>query len=261
MTNHTFGLVLFVWDGTTNYGAIKILVIKRRCSYPFGDFVNGSYDPRSGNFEADMKHRFSLMTAEEKTFIDSMNFATIFFKFWLMHPETSIVLPEELAKYNSRKLKFNETFVRHDHGERLQAWLRSTAHIGLFEMFEFPKGRARDSAEGEIEAAKRETLEETNIHDDMYDILPMDPVKHNFIGTDDHRTYRRTYYFGRMKQDRVRSNINHKQRAQRLEVDEITWLDLDTLEKHVPIYNNIYAAVREHCANEVIGRVTAIADA
>lgn len=244
MTHPTYGLVLLRWDGHSPADRIKVLVIKRRCSYPFGDFVEGRYDPRAPDFEARMKHRFSLMTSEEKSFIDCLDYNLMHFKYWLIAPNTTIVKPNELAIFRAHQAKFVDTFVRPDNGARLQSWLRSTAHINMFSLIEFPKGRAYNSHESQLAAAQRETLEETGIHPDLYEVLEVPPIKLSYVGSDDYKTYNRTYFIARMKNNRARTNISHKQRGQRLEVDEIDWLDLATLELNVEIYKSIYRVIR-----------------
>ena len=253
-TSETFGLVLINWDGTWDLSAVQILVIMRRCSYPFGDFVNGKYDKTHEKFEEDMKRRFSLMTAEEKSFISSMNFPVIYFKYWLILPETSLVPPAEKGKYENRKDKFKRTFIQHDNGVQLQSWLNSTKHLELFDLCEFPKGRASNADETPLETAIRETKEETNIHEGLYDILPDVPsIYHSFVGSDDRKSYGRTYFFGRMhKTPRMHATISHNKRNQRLEVDNILWMPLGTLEKMVLLYANVYQRVRNYCMAELM---------
>lgn len=247
----TYGLILFEWDGKSDPSTVQLLTIMRRCSYPFGDFVNGRYNPKSPTFEADMCHRFGLMTAEEKSFVASMNFSIMYHKYWLTCPETSVVSPEDLRLYRKRKEMFKRTFLDEDAGARLQSWLNRTHHLEFFDLWEFPKGRQYQQSETPLQTAVRETKEETNIHEDLYNIVSIDPLYHRYIGADDHVAYGRTYYFGRMKPSvRLHMNVNHSLHSQRLEVSQIMWIELRTLERHLSIYNNIYQRIRTYCITQ-----------
>lgn len=249
MTNDTCGLVIFRHKGPNN--KIQLLVIKRRCSYAFGDFVTGAYDARRADWDKQLRHRLSHMTIEEKSFIDSLDFHTIYYKYSLSLPMTQLTQTTELEKYKTRLNKFNQTFINNDVGEHLRQALRDSSHLNLFDLFEFPKGRpTRD--ERAIDAAIRETLEETNISPEHYKILnPDEPLRHNYTGADDHRDYKRLYFFARLEENRrLHTDVAHSQRNQRLEIDMIDWLDLDFLEAKLPLYATIYQRVRHYVMNE-----------
>lgn len=57
-------------------GNYEILMIKKKCSYAFSEFIRGDYDPCRKH---DLSYMFDMMTIEEKRIILSMNFVMIWF--------------------------------------------------------------------------------------------------------------------------------------------------------------------------------------
>lgn len=255
MGNDTYGLVLFRFGADkTDINNIQLLVIKRRCSYAFGDFVNGTYQPTSHDFEDQLKHRINFMTSEEKTFIESLDFDLMFFKYHLSLPNKNVTTTEEFSKYITRLNKFRSTFLDADYGLKLRRFLKETSHINMLDLLEFPKGRPMPN-ETALTTAIRETEEETNIGPDHYQILNRDrPFNHTYTGADDKRIYKRIYFFGRINGDdkRLHTSVTHKCHSQRFEIEEILWLPIKFLELCLPLYSSVYNEVRAYAMNSFL---------
>jgi 8-oxo-dGTP pyrophosphatase MutT (NUDIX family) len=188
------------------------------------------------------------MTSAEKILIRTCNFNAMFFQYWLMDPDTQIVSPDDLAKFNEKKNKFLVNFFNPDRGKRLIQLLTETSYISLLTLYEFPKGHSMHG-ETPLDAAKRETIEETGIGEDAYEILSSESIKHEFTGQDDKKKYIRYYFFAEMKNPRTHTMVNHRSKTQRLEVDEIIWMSLSVLEENMPIYSIVYSHIRSHAVN------------
>lgn len=136
---------------------IEVLIVQRRTTYAFDDFVLGAY---RNNRETLIK-LFNNMTVHEKHIINSCNFEFIWYHF---RPERTPYLPS----YNTAKNKFESRFT-HDRGKMLRHIINDSKNRSL--IYEFPKGRC-NGREKPINCAVREFGEETGIAKSNYKIIP-----------------------------------------------------------------------------------------
>lgn len=111
-------------------GCYEVLMIKKRYTYLFIEFVRGLYDPYKDH---DLEYMFDQMTITEKSLIQSRNFNTIW-NYCNGEPSKS----SERTKFNWAQRKYN-TLVEREDGILLRL-LSNTKNASL--MWEIPKGRA-----------------------------------------------------------------------------------------------------------------------
>lgn len=137
-------------------GRYEILMIKKRHTYAFIEFVRGMYDPYK---DYDLEYMFDAMTITEKSIIHTRKFDTL----WGVcngEPTKST----ERSVYN-KSLKKYSTLV-----ERgvLLTLISNTTNATL--LWEIPKGRPNKKETASV-SATREFEEETGLSKDSYRIL------------------------------------------------------------------------------------------
>lgn len=153
---HSYGVACVRKNPDT--GCYEILMIKKRYTYLFIEFVRGLYDPYKDH---DLEYMFDQMTITEKSLIQSRNFSTIW-NYCNGEPSKS----SERTKFNWAQKKYNALVERED-GILLRL-LSNTKNASL--LWEIPKGRA-NKKETPLISATREFEEETGLTKDSYRIL------------------------------------------------------------------------------------------
>jgi 8-oxo-dGTP pyrophosphatase MutT (NUDIX family) len=210
----------------TKYPKIKFLMIQRKDTMGYIDFVRGKYDIRPGfEKERDKKIRVCLdeMTQKEKDNLLLKDFDTIWNDLWVNHDSKCFKNEYELAKKKYINLNIPDLIKK-----------SSTTYV--FQEFGFPKGR-RNMKETNIACAEREFFEETGYDKDCYDFIKNYPIiKEEFMGTNNVE-YRHIYYLVKIK-DRVpppKIDINNK--VQTGEVRNIGWFTLNECLKLIRPYD------------------------
>ncbi len=144
----------------TESGNYEVLMIKKRATYSFIDFIRGRYDP--------MRHyalelMFSGMTINEKILIRTKDFKTIWMYCYGQEPSKN---SDKLLHAKSLK-KFTQ-LCEYQNGEFLLDLLNRSTNAEL--LWEIPKGRLGKN-ESPIDSAIREFEEETGINKSMYQLL------------------------------------------------------------------------------------------
>jgi 8-oxo-dGTP pyrophosphatase MutT (NUDIX family) len=167
-------------------------MVQKRYTYFYVEFVLGHYNRTS---EERLVYLFNNMTNEEKIVILSLDFGKLWYKIWLVDPESVYaphdkrLNPDELSRYNNCKKHFERSFLC-DGGERLRALISKTRNNGT--VWEIPKGRAHPQ-ELPLESATREVEEETGISSDAYRVLFDIPVRKTTT-TNPRARYENNYY-------------------------------------------------------------------
>lgn len=137
-------------------GCYEILMIKKRHTYAFVEFVRGVYDPYK---DYDLEYMFDAMTITEKSIIQTRRFEIL----WsICNSEPS--KGAERSVYNRSLKKYTSL---HDRGTLLRLLSNST-NANL--LWEIPKGRS-NKKETPLISAVREFQEETGLSKDAYRIL------------------------------------------------------------------------------------------
>ncbi len=137
----------------------EILMVKKRHTYCFIEFVRGIYDPFK---DRDLEFLFSSMTITEKAIVQSRRFDLL----WdLCHNRKPSKYDQTLYARSSRKF---QTLCERDGGNILTQLLCNTRNETL--LWEIPKGRSGKN-ETAIMSAVREFGEETGLNKNAYRIL------------------------------------------------------------------------------------------
>ena len=110
----------------------QILMVKKRYSYSYADFVAGKYSCADENKISSL---FSGMTSEEKMEIESNNFSQMWYRIWRYNPEIENCSSKERGNYNIAKKKYISTSKKHDLIEMLNNTKISDC------IWDIPKGR------------------------------------------------------------------------------------------------------------------------
>ena len=107
----------------------------------------------------------------------------------------------------------------------------------------FPKGR-RNSKEKNIECAKREFEEETNLTDINYNILNITPLEESYMAINCVK-YKHIYYIGQIKNIKLMDNVlllNNNNESQKIEIGDIKWFK----------FNEAFTIIRDYNINKKI---------
>ena len=198
------------------FPTIKFLMIQRKDTMGYIDFVRGKYDIRLGyEKERDEKIKICLdeMTRQEKVNLLTKDFDTIWKDLWVNHDSKCFKNEYELAKKKYTSLDIPELISK-----------SITTYV--FQEFGFPKGR-RNMKETNIACAEREFFEETGYDKDCYDFIKNYPIiKEEFMGTNNVE-YRHIYYLVKIKDKVPPPKIDIYNKVQTGEVQNIGWFTLD----------------------------------
>ena len=148
---------------------MEILLIQKRCSYYYAEFILGHYTKTD---DRKIIYLMNNMTIDEKLCILSFDFGNMWYKLCLINPEmpTSKIAPDEYERYARCKRKFEQGFMPNK--ERLRNLIdRSRCNNTVWEI---PKGRKSNPQEKDLNCAIREFREETGIDETLYELLPDD---------------------------------------------------------------------------------------
>jgi hypothetical protein len=206
---------------------IKFLMICRKHTLGFSEFIRGNYDPN--NIEGTM-FLFQQMVAEEieSIRVNSDNFAILWEKFW-MEPTRKTIFEKD---YKKAKLKFEQLKTSND--MTLNDYINKITPLWKFPEWGFPKGR-RNKTENNIVCAVREFEEETGYTKNDYILLEgIKPLVEDFTGTNAVR-YRHVYYLACSSSDKT-PLIDSDNRHQAPEIGNIGYYT----------FNEIYNLIRPH---------------
>lgn len=198
----------------SSYPKVKFLMIQRKDTMGYIDFVRGKY-PDNDTIAKQKMLRVCLneMTAEEKNNLLSKSFDTIWDDLWVNH---------ESKCYRNEKASAKVKFERLDIKSLID---QSETHFD-FQEFSLPKGR-KNMRENNIACAEREFCEETGYTKEHYKFIKNYPTIHEeFMGTNG-VAYRHIYYLVKMKDDIPPPGIDHNNIVQTGEVRNLGWFTFD----------------------------------
>jgi ADP-ribose pyrophosphatase YjhB (NUDIX family) len=192
-----------------NYPKTKFLMIQRKDTMGFTDFVRGKYPDDNTELSKILPIFLNEMTKKEKDNLLSKSFDEIWSELWVNHDSKCFK-----NEYDTAYKKYQRLDIPN---------LIQNSHTSFdFQEFGFPKGR-RNMKETNISCAEREFFEETGYDKNSYDFIKNYPTIHEeFIGTNGVK-YRHIYYLVKMKDDILPPRIDYKNKIQTGEVQNIGW--------------------------------------
>lgn len=198
---------------------IKLLLIRRKNSLGFIEFMRGRYDV---NDTHSVTHLIHQMTAEEREMLLKQDFDDVWVNLWKNNSRNKIYEREYQISFEKfkelDKTIIKETFPKYD----IPEW-------------GFPKGR-RNYFEKDLECARREFNEETGLDD--RDIIVLDriyPLTEVFTGTNMIK-YKHVYFLGTVDSLKPLSAENND--LQQQEVGDISWFSYDEAMNHIRPYHS-----------------------
>ncbi len=188
----------------------KYLMVMRRNSYAYEEFIRGSYNINDLNYIRDLMSR---LTKDEANKIINSEFDNL----WIdLNKAYSITTTDptklRLAKENFYKIKENRNLYNLSEDEI--KWTEPE--------WCFPKGKKNNMLESDIDCAKREFWEETKITENEYNLKSIVPIEARYIA-DNGVPYENTYYFSEMKNFRE-IIIDESDETQKAEIGKIQFL-------------------------------------
>lgn len=183
-------------------GDVKVLMIRRKDSMSFAEFMRGKYDPENPEYVARL---IKNMTLKEQANVASEPFETLWRNLW-----------------GDDRMSTDFAIAR-DRFNRLDRYALVRDNLSEYTEPEwgFPKGR-RTRGESDLDCALREFAEETNIPRNAFVVLKNIVLEETFTGLNEIR-YRHVYFVALLKQPGL---VDLKQKftpMQRREISGIAW--------------------------------------
>jgi 8-oxo-dGTP pyrophosphatase MutT (NUDIX family) len=210
---------------------IEYLLIRRKNSLNYVEFIRGKYDVNNIDY---LIKSFNFITVNEREFIRNNEFNILWKNLWGINDNNS-EYKESCEKFNLLKngiiIKKNEI--------NIEINLNKLTNNNIYNFVEpewgFPKGR-RNLKEKNIECAKREFEEETNINSNEINIINMTPLEETYLASNNLK-YRHIYYISQIKDKRKILEININNISQKIEIGDIKWFKLNEALLHIRDYN------------------------
>jgi 8-oxo-dGTP pyrophosphatase MutT (NUDIX family) len=181
---------------------VKVLMIRRKDSLSFAEFMRGKYDPVDTEYLGVL---FTNMTLQEQTMVVCESFDTLWKQLWGDDHSS----PEYLLS--------KERFAAVDREQLMRTYMSTFKEPE----WGFPKGR-RVRCESDVECAIREFGEETNIPREAYTVMKGVLLEETFAGLNGIR-YRHVYFVALLSSPDL-VNIHQKMTyMQRREISAIGW--------------------------------------
>jgi len=205
---------------------IKYLMIQRKDSLSFMEFVRGKYE--LSNIEY-IKKLLLNMTISERDMIITNTFENIWNYIWFQTDNNS---NKNNKEYMNSKFKFSLL----NENNFLKNYIISIKSVFFSQEWGFPKGR-RKIKENDIDCAVREFFEETRITEDNISIInEINPFEEMFFGTNG-IMYKHLYYISKLKNTDIPIEIDNTCLEQIREIRAISWFNYNEVISHIKSYN------------------------
>jgi len=228
----SFGIICYKIENN----AIKYLMIQRKDSLSFMEFIRGKYDITNIEY---IKKLLLNMTICERNMILTKSFEEIWNYVWYQSDINSEIkdLTEPINNKNSKE--FNESRLKFNsinEANFLKNYITSINSIFNEQEWGFPKGR-RKMRESDIDCAVREFFEETRIKkEDLSIITDIIPFEEIFFGTNG-IMYKHLYYVSKLINLDVNIKIDPLCLEQIREIRSIKWYSYNDVISHIKLYN------------------------
>lgn len=223
----SYGMVVFK---TTQEGIIQYLMIRRKDSFGYIDFIRGKYSPYN---IPQLLITINEMSIEEKERILTMTFDDLWADMWGERSINSQFRNEELASKKKFEL-LKEGIIVNDKIIDLEIIVKMSETCWDETEWEFPKGR-RNQKEKDLDCALREFEEETGISKNELNVIEnILPFEELFIGSN-HKSYKHKYFLAMF--DETGKTDDYLTKYQRGEVSKLEWKTIDECLESIRPYN------------------------
>jgi 8-oxo-dGTP pyrophosphatase MutT (NUDIX family) len=218
----SFGIICY----KVEKNEIKYLMIQRKDSLSFMEFVRGKYE--ISNIEY-IKKLLLNMTIGEREMILTNSFEHIWNYIWFQTDNNS---NKNNKEYMNSKFKFSLL----NENNFLRNYITSIKSVFFSQEWGFPKGR-RKIKENDIDCAVREFFEETRIkEEDISIIKEIIPFEEMFFGTNG-IMYKHLYYISKLINHDIPIEIDNNCLEQIREIRAISWFNYNEVISHIKSYN------------------------
>lgn len=199
----------------------KILMIQRKDSLCFIEFIRGKYDVYNYKYIQVLINKCSII---EKNKLLNNTFSELWKELWLIDYEDYENNNDYIKANDKYNLLKNGYIDKNNNKISLEILIEKSKTNYIDSEWEFPKGR-RNRDETNLQCAKREFMEETNYNENDYTLIKnIDPFTENFVGENKIR-YKYIYYIGLLKNYNKDIYIDKNNQDQITEIKDIKWLD------------------------------------
>ena len=210
---------------------IEYLLIRRKNSLNYVEFIRGKYDLNNIDY---LIKSFNFITVGEREFMKNNDFNILWKDLWGSDDNKS-EYKDSYEKFNLLKngiiIKKNEI--------NIEISLHKLINNNIYNFNEpewgFPKGR-RNLKEKNIDCAKREFEEETNISSNEINIINMSPLEETYLASNNLK-YKHIYYISQIKDRKKTVELNKNNFCQKIEIGDIKWFKLKDALSYIREYN------------------------
>ena len=211
---------------SSSENSVEILIIKRKDTLSFVDFMRGKYAIEDKNYILNLLNN---MTVKERIYILNNNFDTIWQYLWNYNTSNLYRNEEKISRIKFHILKNGYTSILESYDLKLLINLCNKNY--LEPEWGFPKGR-RNYQEKDIVCGLREFEEETGYNkNDILIINNIVPYEETFSGSN-YKSYKHKYFLGIIK-----NNYQPVNDYQIYEIYEIKWININTVNEYIRDYN------------------------
>ncbi|EXX55117.1 hypothetical protein RirG_228200 [Rhizophagus irregularis DAOM 197198w] len=231
-TRYSVGVILCRFNEKTKRP--EVLLVHKRCTYAFADFVHGNYTLSFWESEKTPPRAPPLtvlvdqMSTEELIILWTLNFDYIWHHLWLSQYNTAL--------YTKKKEKFRANFIgQPENGQKLKEHIQQIKGAGFSPLWEIPKGRPLNKQESDICCATRELQEETGVTKEEYRLLFPSSFPRVFYHVDAGVRYIYKYFIAIAKPELARQELhdNHTNKVRECyrmgEGDNVCWADIEKI--------------------------------
>ena len=209
-----------------NESDIEVLLIRRKDSLAFVDFMRGKYNLEDKNYILNL---FEKMTIDERKLILNSEFDTLWGYLWGSTIINQYKNEEKISKLKFYKLK--EGYKINNFMCVLENIITECKTSYTEPEWGFPKGR-RNFLEKDIVCGLREFEEETGYNKSNISIISnLIPLEEIFTGSN-YKSYKHKYFIGF-----ISDNNEPEKNFQIHEISKIEWVNIDIANNYIRNYN------------------------
>ena len=207
---------------------LKVLLIQRKDSIGYIDFIRGKYPKNSKNTETVLLKYLNEMTDYEIQRLQTNTFNDLWNDLWSCKTNKFFIKEKKDAQLKFESLDIPRLITKFNNSYTGPHW--QFTELGI------PKGR-RNTKENEKECAMREFEEETGYLPEHYNLLDeLGSIQENFTGSNGIE-YRHIYYYARVHNHAPDPQVLPKNKEQLKEISDIGWFSFDEAFALIRNYN------------------------